>query len=298
MSLYCTLADVRAELEAENTVDDAYVFRTIRQLSRRIDGRLKTNNLFVPVKGPRKILINGSLINSTLNTLSLRTTTGGVSPLLSLTSADINGSALTLGANVNLYPTGTTPAYELQLTAGLGLSWYGYCSDMPYGSRYVTVDGVWGYNDDYEHAWLNTTTLTDGIDAAATSFEVTDFDGPNAYGDMPSISAGHVIQIDTEWMDVIATSAVTDDMTLITTYTLTVVRGVNGSTAAAHMIDAVVAVYQMDESIRRLIARQTVFQYARKGAFNGSQIADLGNVQFPPDMLQEANNLLAMFSNM
>ncbi len=43
-SLYASLADVRDELNASNTVDDKDIMRLIRQFSRRIDQMFKQRN--------------------------------------------------------------------------------------------------------------------------------------------------------------------------------------------------------------------------------------------------------------
>jgi hypothetical protein len=289
MSLYCTLADVRSELNADSTVDDQKVMRGVRQLSRRIDTMFRNQNLFVPVIQTRRIALSNININSWERTLILRSPQQGVAPLLLLTGVTINSTALVIGTSVQAYPQPYAPYYQLQLIGDCALSWYDYCNVTLPGPRFASVAGVWGYNMDYANAWLAVDDLSAGINASVTTLTVADVDGDNPYGEAPRISAGNVIQIDTEWMDVIATN--------ITTNTVTVVRGVNGSTAAAHLVDAPVSVYLVDESIRR-ICRQAAFQYSRIGAFDTSRISDFSTLQFPEDFLQEVKDLLNLFANL
>lgn len=294
MSLYCTLADVRAELNAEDTVDDKEIMRGIRQISRRIDRLFQSNApLFVPVIDTRPIAMDGYNVNSSLRTLTLRTYQGGVSPLLALTGVTANNQALVVGSNVQTFPAGVAPYYQLQLLGDAYASWYSYayCSDA-WGPQNASIAGVWGYNANYANAWLAVDAITTTAISSTTSttFTVANVDGDNAYGESPRISAGNVIQINTEWMDVIATDDVTN--------TVTVVRGVNGSTAATHAIGATVSVYLVEEAIRRAVQRQTAFQYARQGAFDTVRISDFSTITFPKDMLDEVYGLLALFANM
>lgn len=287
MLRYATLADVKAELNAEGTVDDKKVLHGLRQVSRRIDGLFKAKvPVFAPYIQARRIALDGSAINSTDGTLLFNM------PLLALTGVGINSQVLTVGTNVQAYPVDSVPYFQLQLMGDCWTSWYrGYCSGGR-GAQYATVTGVWGYNTDYANAWLDVDTVTTalGINASVTSFTVADVDGDTPYGEAPRLSAGSLIQIDTEWMDVIATND--------TTNTVTVVRGVNGSTAATHAFGAAVQVYQVDENIRRAVTRQTAFVYARKGAFETVRVADFSTVAFPKDILDEVNGLLRLFANM
>lgn len=292
MTMYCTLADVRAEMLAESTVDDDKVVRLIRQVSRRIDRKFQSNvPLFAPYIEARDIPLNGYNINSGNRTLTMRTAQGGVSPLLSLTSVNTDGTALVIGTNVRTFPAGLAPYYQLQLLGSTWNSWYStYCSDA-WNSPYTTIAGVWGYNADYAHAWLEVDTLTAAITTTTgTTFTVFDVDGDNPYDESPRISVGNLVQIDSEWMDVVAV----DDVNSL----VTVVRGVNGSTAATHAIDAPVSVYLVDENIRRAVTRQTAFLYARQGAFDTVRVGDFSTVVFPSDMLTEVNALLSLFANM
>jgi hypothetical protein len=287
MSLYATLDDVKSEMNAEGTLDDNQILRGLRQVSARVDEEFKRGrNLFVPTIATRSFVPSPYAINSVDRTLALSF------PLLSLTSASIGTQGLSVGSVVN--PYGESPYTLLQLACCAGYSWYGYCSD----GASASIAGVWGYHDDYANAWLEVTTLSDGITASDTVLSVEDLDGPNDYGDSPLISPGNLIQIDDEWMDVTAATTTTDEDTLISTFTITVRRAVNGSTAAVHLVNAPISVYQVNETIRRAVVRQVAAQYARKGAFETRKITDFGAVDYPSDTLAEYRALLNYFANL
>jgi hypothetical protein len=289
------LADVRKELNASNTVSDMQVMDEIYQVSQRIDELFKSAvPLFVPVIEARDIALNGVDINSALRTLIMRTTQGVVSPLLSLTGVGINTTNLVVGTNVRAYPPSPRPPYyQLQLLGSAWTSWYSlaYCADNAWGPQFASVTGVWGFNRNYAQAWLAVDALATAITATtATTFAVADMDGANAYGQTPRISAGNLVQIDSEWMDVVSTDTATN--------TVTVIRGVNGSTATTHLISAPVSVYQVDRSIRRATTRQVAAQYARQGAFNNVAMTGITNTDYPPDLMTEVTALLNLFANL
>jgi hypothetical protein len=285
MSLYATLDDVRSELNAEDTVDDKEVLRGIRQVSRRIDGLFRSRvPLFVPTILTRRCPVVGVNVNSVDGTLLFNT------PLLSLTGVGINSQTFTVGTTVQAYPVDSVPYFQLQLMGDCFASWYSaYCSGVR-GAQFAAITGVWGYHADYANAWLAVDTLQADLNATATTFTVEDIGGDTPLGDTPRISAGHVVRIDDEWMDVIDTSTVTN--------TVTVRRGVNGSTAATHDEDAAVSVYLVDENIRRATARQAAYQYTRQGAYDTTRISDFSTITFPKDVLDEFNGLLRLFANM
>jgi hypothetical protein len=285
MTLYATLDDVKGELLANSTVDDAKIMRLLRQVSRRIDTLFRSNvPLFAPSIQTRRIALSGLNVNSTDGTLLLNW------PLLSLAGLTINSTAFVVGTTVQAYPVSMVPYPQLQLIGDTWYSWYtAYCSDVR-GPQFATVTGVWGYHADYANAWLSVDALAVDITSSATTLTVADVDGTNPYGDTPRISAGNLLQIDSEWMDVTATNTSTN--------VVTVRRGVNGSTAASHTTGAAVTVFQVDENIRRATVRQTAFQYARQGMFESRRVTEFTSVDYPKDLLEEVQHLLQYFANL
>lgn len=285
-TLYCSLDDVKREMLATSTTDDAKVLRFIHQISARIDTLFRMGpSLFVPTIAARRIALNPSAINSTEGTLSFNR------PLLSLTGVGINSQTLVVGTTVQAYPVDSIPYFQVQLLGDAWSSWYtDSCSDAR-GVQFATLTGVWGYNEDYANAWVAVDTLAAAITTTtATTLTVTDVDGANPFGESPRISVGHLLQIDSEWMTVSAVNT--------TTNAVTVVRGVNGSTATTHLINVPVSVYTVDESIRRAVTRQAAAQYARQGAYETRKVTDFGAVDYPADLLTEVKDLLNLFANL
>ena len=113
-------------------------------------------------------------------------------------------------------------------------------------------------------------------------------DGANPRGYSPRISAGNLLLIDDEYLEVTATNT--------TTNVVTVIRGANGSTAATHLIAAPVSVWQVEDNIKRVTARQAGLLYARRGAFETANITEIGIIQYPVDLLAELRGVLQGYS--
>ena len=286
-TVYSTLANVKAENNADettvNAVEDRKIMGYIRDASRRFDERLKSPvPFFAPYKGSRQVQLQASNIDSLNRTILLPY------PFLSITGVSIGSRVLTVGTNVQSYPVGQNPFMALQLIGCDACSWYDYCSSSP--STYATLTGISGFHLNYTQAWLAVDTLVGAVNDTVKTITVVNVDSENDLGEIPSISAGALLQIDDEWMDVVSTD--------ITLNTAKVVRGVNGSTAAAHSNGATVSVFQVDTNVNRAITRQASFLYARKGAFESRRMDGIATIEYPADMLLEVNNILAMYANL
>lgn len=288
---YCTLAEAKADLVSDETIQDSTLMALIRQVSARIDNKFWSfaAPFFAPTIATRNIEVDPTRIISWNRTLRLPF------PMLSASSVVVNNTTLVVGTNVRLFPPlSMTPYFMLQLINS-SFSWYAVAADCSgcggLQQQFVTLAGTWGWNRDPANMWLAVDAITnvEGITASATSFTVVDVDAANAYGITPRISAGNLLQIDTEWLLVTATSD--------TTNTVTVLRGVNGSTAAAHLVSAVVSVYQVDDAIKRATLRQVDLQLARQGAYDARDVTGAGVIEFPRDTLLEFNGLLQAFAN-
>lgn len=288
---YCTIADIRQDLVSDESADDNDLLGLIRQVSARIDRKFWSfaDSFFAPTIATRDVPVFPDKIISWNRTLGINF------PLMSVSSVTVNSLALVVGTGVRLYPPlNRTPYFMLQLI-NQNYSWYALayqCSGCGGAQQqFVTIAGTWGWNSDPSNMWLAVDAITTaGINSSVTSFTVADVDGTNPYGITPRISAGNMLQIDTEWMLVISTVTGTN--------TVNVIRGWNGSTAAAHLVGATVSVYQVEDNIRRATIRQVGLQYARQGAYNGRNVSDAASAEFPSDTLQEFNGLLQMFSNL
>jgi hypothetical protein len=282
MTLYATLADAKGEMQASTTLGDAKLLNNLRIVSRRVDRLFQSRRpYFAPWIESHEIALNPNRVNSRERTFKLNR------PLLALTSVTVGTEALTLATQVKAWMPLDTPIRKLILVDG-GDAWYSYCDDNE-DPRRVIVAGTWGYNRDWANAWLSVTTLGAAITTTtATAITVTDIDGTDAYGRSPWISAGALLKIDDEYLEVTATNTSTN--------VATVRRGVNGSTAATHLNAATVSVYQVEEDLRQVVARQAGFMYARQGAYVTTQITDIGAVTYPPDLLPELRNTIAGYA--
>ena len=276
MSYYATLAQARAQLGADSTIDDAELLQHVRVASARIDILLAQRRpLFLPWRETRRFAVEPRRVNTRYNTLALE------QPLLALHGVTAGDTTLTVGVDVITYPEGdTAPHCTLQL---LGYrSWYSfYASAEPYAPVLVQVDATWGLHRDYDRAWLQVDAITTpgGIGASTTTFAVADVDGDNPLGEAPRLSAGNLIRIGGEYMIVLATNT--------TTNVVTVRRGVHGTTAAAHVQNAPVYVFDVEPPIVRAAARQAALLYARRGAFVTVQLEGATEVRYPRDLLDE-----------
>jgi hypothetical protein len=210
-------------------------------------------------------------------------------PMMSLTSVTLaDDTSLTVGTDIRGWPRTGGPILELRvLDSGITLRTTSGTLDDD-----ITVVGVWGWHNDYANgAWIasgdaiNTTALTTTV----TTVKVTDAAGVGGDGISPRFSPGNMIQIDSEWMAVTATDSDSSPNTL------TVVRGVRGSTAATHDVDTAISVFKPEGAIMRACQMIANFNYSRRGqtdrvVFDTSRTTGL-NMDIPP----EAMDILDMY---
>lgn len=118
-------------------------------------------------------------------------------------------------------------------------------------SSKVELIGTWGYHENYAVAWSQIGTLQSSLSSSATSFVAT-------AGTVASFEVYQYLKIDDEFLFV---TNVNPD----TPYTITVERGVRGSTAAAHdSADIIYAYQQMPDVI--MATRRRVINLIQKRA--------------------------------
>lgn len=278
---YASLDVTKRELKAESTVEDAKLYDRIMQCSARVDGLFQQRRpMFAPYIESRQFLLVPEYVNSYYNIFLFNDF------LLSLTSVSVNGTTLTVGTTVEAWPTLSSPIHKLRLKDASN-SWYDYCSS-DLSPMMITINGIWGFHRDYAYAWLHVDDLQGSLNDSATTFTVADADGADPYGRTPRFSQGNLLRVGTEYMLVASVNT--------TTNVITVYRGVNGSTAAAHSSGDDVEVWQVEPSVERLVSRQASFMYARRGAFESANITDFGQIQFPSDLLGEVRGIMQVFA--
>lgn len=202
-NLYASLQMLKDELRDESTSQDSVLERVLEAVSRGMDAQLgrhfyhRTATMYFNGNGRRRLLLHEDLL--TVTTLK----------------ADEDGDSTyerTLAVNTDywLYRSpdlANTPYRAIDINPYKPL-----IAVWPLGRRRVELAGVWGYSNETEASG----TLNGAI-ANATTTTVTMAAGHG-------ISVGHTIIVESEQMYVSA----------VATNTLTVVRGVNGTTAADH----------------------------------------------------------------
>lgn len=275
MPTYCTVDDVKVQMQASQVASMAAtetvkILALCRSVTAQVDRLFQARRpFFFPYIESRQKSVTPHTVNTMQNSLFF------VDNLLELTSVTAGTTALTIGSTVEAWPTSDTPYHYLRLMSYWN-NWYQYLQDdsIP---LFVTINGVWGFHRDYANAWLKVDDLAGDINASVTSLSVADVDGTDDYGRTPRISAGNLLKIGTEYLEVTATNTGTN--------AVTVRRGVNGSTAAAHTAGDDVYVWQVEDTIRAETARQVGYVYARRGAYETATINDIGVQQFPPTMV-------------
>lgn len=279
MTNYTTLARAKAEIKASSTVNDAVVRQNIITVSKRIDAVLGSPRrpFFAPYTEQRDFLITADRVNTLDNTFLLKDHILSMSAVLKQTT--------TVTSFAEIYSYGEEVATMLRLT-NTSYSWYPNNATQ---QQKIYVTGVWGWNQDYANAYDSVDTIQNagGINTSVTSITVADADGADLDGFTPRFSPGNLIRIGSELLDVTAVNT--------TTNILTVRRGVNGTTAAAHDQTTAIEVYRVDERVDRITARQAALLYARRGAFQVETLDGVGVITYPQDLLTELRNSLTEF---
>jgi hypothetical protein len=282
MSL-ATLADVVAERKGATTTaaEEAYILRHLRYVSNRIGGIAAQRGFdFEPRYKTEKMTPRGNIINSAEGILTLP------HPLLEIDTLTTDGQTLTEGTNVFAEPLATYPIRQLRLGWDTGYTWLPCNNSNPYNS--IVLTGWWGVRTFYDEVGFpQIDSLAAALLAGDSSMTVADADGVDYDGIAPRFSAGGLYRIEDELVEATATNT--------TTNVVTILRGRRGTTASAHANGTAVKAWNVEPEIRRVCARQTAYVLARKGAFQTSEINDIGVINYPPDFVAEVYGVLQGF---
>lgn len=182
--------------------------------------------------------------------------------LLSLTTLT-NGDGNPL-ITYYLYPLRFSPKRWIELDRSGG-SIFTYATTP---QRCIQVEGLWGYHADYDNAWASSgdTVQDDPLSSSATTLNVSD--GTN-------FAVQQTIKVESEQQYI----------TAIATNALTVTRGVNGTTAASHVQNKAITIWQPDPDIQHWILRLANWLYRQKDApFETIALPELGTVTIPAAM--------------
>lgn len=274
---YGTLWQARQEIKVEATDDsgDEYIKELLYWTSARIDAR--TGRWFWPLSASRSYDAIGAHIGAYHLDID--------ADLLALTSIT-NGDGAAIGAgDVLLYPPNVTPAWRLKLKTSAATA-FTYTTDW---EQAVSVSGVWGYHSSYSRAWTvsGLTTADNPLSSSATALTVSaNVQQRDTYGLMPRLSAGNLIRLENEFCEVLDASGTTVSLR----------RGVNGTTAASHAAGTAVEVFQVEDAINRACVRWTAYLYARRGEYAQTTFDGVGTTSYPADMPAEIAAALAHYT--
>ena len=230
---YSTIGDLKNVLGITTTTDDVTMRKMLESASRFID-KWCHRHFFVYsgaryFDGEENILLIDDLLSVTYFK----------------TDEDLDGvyEKLWTTSDYILYPRNTFPKLWVELT---GYGDYGSFAQNLNNS--VEITGLWGFGDGTPATpYTVDTTLTAAISSTtATTCTVTS---------VTNLSAGNTILIDSEQMYIYS----------ISTLTLTVERGVNGTTSATHSNGASLYIYQYPADIRQACMDLGVSLYSTKG---------------------------------
>jgi len=168
--------------------------------------------------------------------------------LLELTTlANGDGSTIPL-SNVILLPD-DAPAGGLLLMGGSSFVW----TQTPVQA--ITVTGIWGWHDRWAAAWRDSsdTVQNNPLSSSATTITVTNAGGADSTGETPRFQVGHLLKIESEYLRVLAVNT--------TSNVLTVLRGMNGTSAAAHAQNTPIYTYQPPADVAAIALRWASWFY-------------------------------------
>lgn len=228
---YTTVAEVRQTyLGISGTTDDALLLTLIRAVSCDIE-RACGGRWFYP-----------RVITRTYNVPSdrLLRLDGDLLSVIALINGDGNNIAAT---EYVLHTPNTSPKWGIELKPGSHVSWQYSAS----GERLqvIQVTGVWGHDLDGRNEWRSVDTLATALNNLATTL-VTSTSG--------SIQAGWLLQIDDEYIYA----------SVVNGTTVTVVRGVNGTTATVHNAGADIRYWHIDYDLQLLCSEVVAMRYRQR----------------------------------
>lgn len=223
-------------------------------------------------------------VNTTTNVITVQR-----GALKSTPAAHASGTTIfkkvmvTLDAAQDYFPLNfnINPHHSLRLV--FPNTWSGGYVGAAYRYQYpqILVTALWGYHEDYRGAWIDTLEVvpqgafssgfSDGfngvlentsITATQTTIQMEDVDGDDVTG-MPRLEAGMMLRIDDELLEVTDADA--------TTNVITVVRGINGSTATTHTAGVPVYRWDVHQEVREVCYSIAATWRNRDESVNGRQ---------------------------
>ncbi len=169
--------------------------------------------------------------------------------LLELTTLTNGDGSVIPTESVLMLPGDGRAVGVLRLTDGLSFLW----DATP--MQAVQVTGIWGWHDDPATMWRDSgdSVQDDPLTDSATTLTVTDADGADGDQVTPRFQVGQLLRIAAEFVRVLAVDAATN--------TLTIQRGIQGTTAAEHSQDTAIDVFQPVADVSQLALQWAAWLY-------------------------------------
>ena len=252
-----------------SSVSDGFFLREIRRASRDINDIC--NRKFAPVIDTNYYDVPGGMNQASRVYQSYISVLNLDDDLLELTTLTNGDGTVITSTDYKLYPLNTTPKEKITLLS-THYVWLPATNGVPNGA--ISVSGAWGFNKEWGEAWNYVTATGLAINGPTDATVVVQLN---------TFDAGELIKIGSEMLYI---SSVTDNGDGQTD-TLAVVRGVNGSTAAAHTISTFIYRYSCGGQIEAL-ARSAAVAYTllRSNPMGDSVTLDGNTWTTPKDVLK------------
>ncbi len=278
LNCYATLAEYKAwktspgQTFSSAAADDAVIEDILEAASRYIDA--ETGRTFYPRVETRYYSVPDKTETNDTRALWLD---DDLLSVITLTNGD--GTALTT-SDYHLLPRNASPKYAVRLKDTSSEVWETDSGGEP--DYVISLLGLWGYHARYDlRGWATGSTINEGATFTAGDTTLTVASGaPFAVGDL--------IKIENELLYVSGVSS--ND--------LTVARGQNGSTAAAHADGTAVTIWRTMEEIRQACLEIAANAYSRRWGANqsGQSVATPeGLIIGPQDVTETARRILGAF---
>lgn len=273
MNVYATLTGLRRvlALSSTQTDDDELLLSLLQTASRLIDGY--TGRQFFPVQATRTYTVqNPATLLLDADLLALSSLTNGDGTTIPTAAVHVEPSGMAVASSLVLDRTQSAFTHDGDPVAAL------------------SVAGTWGYHPDWSNAWAGSgdTVQDDPLSSSATTLTVSDADAAQATGYGQRFAVGQLLRIEDEYLHVLAINT--------TTNTLTVARGVNGTTAASHAQDTAIDVYAIPADVQSACLRIASWLYKQPDAGFVQAAGGLrGALMVPPALPEDVQQILAPY---
>ncbi len=248
---YASIADLKGILGISSTTDDTVMRKILEAASRSIDSY--TNRTFVTQSATK--VFDGCNVLHVPDLLSITT-------LKTDEDNDYDYDNEYETTDYVLYGVGLEDTLNTYPKIRIEIDKNGDYSSFASGyQKGVQIAGIWGYGDGISATpYISDTTTAEALDASETGVDVTS---------ATNLSAGQLILVESEQMYIYSISSTT----------LTVERGVNGTTATTHDTAKTIYIYQYPSDIRQACIDLSVATYQNR-AKQGLQTERIGDYSY------------------